>query len=230
MPEAVARSGSGYASARSVRHHLQKQAGMNGPPGVGPGGYWRYRHGDFDDIDHHADAAVRVVQPGRGARVGRVPCGYSGLTREAYELDLRQYVRGAQNIASRCSVRAVADIECFGRHLEASDEPGRRSRGGCAQSLLLSLRRRRRPHRRLARGARSASATRLRVPRTGLTATKSAPCSSRPASPARAITRSSACSRSMGCGSRSDRRRHRRARPRTRPPHADGSCAKAARS
>jgi integrase/recombinase XerD len=44
--------------------------------------------------------------------------GYSGLTREAYQLDLRQYVQwcAEHRIALFCARRA--DIEGFGRHLE----------------------------------------------------------------------------------------------------------------
>ena len=45
--------------------------------------------------------------------------GYSGLTRDAYTLDLRQYV--AWCIEHRLAVFGArrADIECFARHLES---------------------------------------------------------------------------------------------------------------
>jgi integrase/recombinase XerD len=44
--------------------------------------------------------------------------GYGGLTREAYQLDLRQYVRwcAEHRVSLFCARRA--DIEAFGRHLE----------------------------------------------------------------------------------------------------------------
>ena len=45
--------------------------------------------------------------------------GYSGLTREAYQLDLRQYVQwcAERHVALFCARRA--DIESFGRDLES---------------------------------------------------------------------------------------------------------------
>jgi hypothetical protein len=45
--------------------------------------------------------------------------GYSGLTFEAYQLDLRQWVQGCaeRQVALFCA--RGADIESFGRHLEA---------------------------------------------------------------------------------------------------------------
>ena len=53
------------------------------------------------------------------AAVAEFLAGYSGLTREAYELDLRQYLRwcAEHRVALFCARRA--DIENFGRHLEA---------------------------------------------------------------------------------------------------------------
>jgi hypothetical protein len=44
--------------------------------------------------------------------------GYSGLTREAYALDLRQYVRWCTERAVTLFGARRADIESFGRHLE----------------------------------------------------------------------------------------------------------------
>ena len=92
--------------------------------------------------------------------------GYSGLTREAYALDLRQYV-------AWCTERHLAlfgarrsDIETFGRHLESL---GRGTRDDRTPAMhhhrVLPLRRRRRTHRHLAGGARSSAETRLRVQR-----------------------------------------------------------------
>jgi integrase/recombinase XerD len=45
--------------------------------------------------------------------------GYSGLTREAYALDLRQYVARCNRHQLRLFQARRADIECFGRDLEA---------------------------------------------------------------------------------------------------------------
>jgi hypothetical protein len=45
--------------------------------------------------------------------------GYSGLTREAYELDLRQYTSWCSQHQLRLFAARRADIECFARDLEA---------------------------------------------------------------------------------------------------------------
>jgi integrase/recombinase XerD len=45
--------------------------------------------------------------------------GYSGLTRQAYELDLRQYASWCQTRHLALSAARRADIECFARDLEA---------------------------------------------------------------------------------------------------------------
>src|SRR5258707_1745853 len=45
--------------------------------------------------------------------------GYSGMTREAYELDLRQYASWCQHHQLRLFAARRADIECFARDLEA---------------------------------------------------------------------------------------------------------------
>ncbi len=45
--------------------------------------------------------------------------GYSGLTRQAYELDLRQYAGWCQQHHLRLFGARRADIECFARDLEA---------------------------------------------------------------------------------------------------------------
>jgi integrase/recombinase XerD len=45
--------------------------------------------------------------------------GYSGLTREAYELDLRQYASWCSQHHLRMFQARRADIECFARDLEA---------------------------------------------------------------------------------------------------------------
>src|SRR6266545_5915326 len=45
--------------------------------------------------------------------------GYSGLTRQAYELDLRQYASWCHQRQLRLFAARRADIECFARDLEA---------------------------------------------------------------------------------------------------------------
>jgi len=47
------------------------------------------------------------------------PAGYSGLTREAYGLDLRQFVSWCQQHHLHLFGLRRADIECFARDLEA---------------------------------------------------------------------------------------------------------------
>ena len=50
--------------------------------------------------------------------------GYSGLTRQAYELDLRQFVGWCQQHQLRLFQARRADIECSARDLEARRHPG----------------------------------------------------------------------------------------------------------
>ena len=69
--------------------------------------------------------------------------GYSGLTREAYVLDPRQFAFWCEEHHVHLFGAKRADIECFGRDLE---ERGPASRDGCPEALhsrrLLPLRRR----------------------------------------------------------------------------------------
>ena len=60
--------------------------------------------------------------------------GYSGLTREAYEIGLRQDTNRYHQHHLRLFQARRADIECFARDLEARDAPGPPSPGGCARS------------------------------------------------------------------------------------------------
>ena len=61
--------------------------------------------------------------------------GYSGLTREAYELDLRQFANWwNQHHLLRLFQARRADIECFARDLEPAAEPGPLSHAGSAPS------------------------------------------------------------------------------------------------
>jgi site-specific recombinase XerD len=68
-------------------------------------------------------AAVAVVEqvftgPERRALTGFL-AGYTGLTREAYALDLRQYASWCQRRHLRLFQARRADIECFARDMEA---------------------------------------------------------------------------------------------------------------
>jgi hypothetical protein len=58
--------------------------------------------------------------------------GYSGLTRDAYTLDLRQYVAWCTEHRLAVFGARRADIECFARHLESRVGPGPPSPAGCA--------------------------------------------------------------------------------------------------
>jgi integrase/recombinase XerD len=67
-----------------------------------------------------AVATVEPVftEPERLAVAGFL-AGYTGLTREAYALDLRQYATWCQQHQLRLFQARRADIECFARGLEA---------------------------------------------------------------------------------------------------------------
>jgi integrase/recombinase XerD len=56
--------------------------------------------------------------------------GYSGLTRQAYELDLRQFAGWCQLHQPQLFRARRADIELFARDLEARGRPARRLPGG----------------------------------------------------------------------------------------------------
>ncbi len=58
-------------------------------------------------------------EPERLALAGFL-AGYSGLTRQAYALDLRQYTTWCHNHGLRLFAARRPDIECFGRDLEAA--------------------------------------------------------------------------------------------------------------
>ncbi len=91
---------------------------------------------------------------------------YSGLTREAYMLDLRQFTTWCHQHDLRLFTVRRADIECFARDLEAkgrarstvSRPPGHYRR-------TLQVRGRGRPARPLSSRARPAAAAGLRIPR-----------------------------------------------------------------
>jgi hypothetical protein len=89
--------------------------------------------------------------------------GYSGLTRDAYAVDLRQYGSWCQQHGLRLFQARRPDIECFGRDMEA----GGRARATIARRVCtvsgLPLRRGRGVARALPPGPRPAAAPRLRV-------------------------------------------------------------------
>jgi hypothetical protein len=58
--------------------------------------------------------------------------GYSGLTRDAYTLDLRQYVAWCTEHRVAVFGARRADIECFARHLESLGRARPRSPVGSA--------------------------------------------------------------------------------------------------
>ncbi|MDT4913592.1 MAG: hypothetical protein QOC66_2720 [Pseudonocardiales bacterium] len=60
--------------------------------------------------------------------------GYSGLTRDAYALDLRQYVSRCQQRGLHLFQARRADIECSVGIWKPRVGRGRRSLGGCAPS------------------------------------------------------------------------------------------------
>src|SRR5262249_60487891 len=60
------------------------------------------------------------TEPDRLALAGFL-AGYTGLTREAYALDLRQYASWCQQHHLRLFQARRADIECFASDMEAKD-------------------------------------------------------------------------------------------------------------
>jgi integrase/recombinase XerD len=60
--------------------------------------------------------------------------GYTGLTREAYALDLRQYASWCHQRHLRLFQARRADIECFARDMEARGRARPPSRSACAPS------------------------------------------------------------------------------------------------
>jgi hypothetical protein len=60
--------------------------------------------------------------------------GYSGLTRQAYELDLRQYASWCHQHHVHLFSARRSDIECFAPNLERAAGHGPPSRGGCRPS------------------------------------------------------------------------------------------------
>ena len=82
-----------------------------------------------------AVAAIEPVftEPERLALAGFL-AGYTGLTREAYALDLRQYASWCQQHQVRLFQARRADIECFARDWKPAAAPGLPSLAACAPS------------------------------------------------------------------------------------------------
>jgi len=85
-----------------------------------------------------ASTAIAVTEPvftshERLALAGFL-AGYTGLTREAYALDLRQYASWCQQRHLRLFQARRADIECFARDMEARGRPALPSPADCARS------------------------------------------------------------------------------------------------
>jgi hypothetical protein len=72
-------------------------------------------------------------EPERVALAGFL-AGFSGLTRDAYALDLRQYTSWCQTGGLRLFTARRAGIELFGRDLKPAAGPGPPSRVGSAPS------------------------------------------------------------------------------------------------
>ena len=78
--------------------------------------------------DHTPIAGYRQLVPvgeplssdGERAALAGLLAGYSGLTREAYTLDLRQYTSWCVQHGVHLFTAKRADIECFGREREAN--------------------------------------------------------------------------------------------------------------
>ena len=119
--------------------------------------------------------------------------GYSGLTRAAYELDLRQYAGRCQQHHLRLFQARRADIERFARDLEARG----RARATITRRLCTVAGSTATPSRK--------NSSIILPPRTsagrGWTATSSAPCWSLPGSGRPRSMHYSRCWPSTGCGS-----------------------------
>jgi integrase/recombinase XerD len=67
---------------------------------------------------------TRVSEPlfveGERAALAGFLAGYSGLTRDAYVLDLRQYATWCEQHGLHLFTARRADIECFGRDMETA--------------------------------------------------------------------------------------------------------------
>jgi hypothetical protein len=144
------------------------------------------------------DPRRQLFTPAEEVALAGFLTGYSGLTRDAYALDLRQYVAWCTEHAVPMFGARRADIECFGRHLEACG----RARATIARRLctiacfyrsaeqegLIDQS----PHPQCMSAGLAWTTSPMRP---DWTATRSAPCWSRPASRPPEITPCCPCSR-----------------------------------
>ncbi len=144
--------------------------------------------------------------------------GYSGLTREAYMLDLRQYVAWCAERTCRVVRRVVRTSKRSAITSRRPVELVRRSRVVLHHRLLLPLRGTRRLHRQVSSGACATTQTRLRITRHGPGPQRSRRHARRRRSRRRARSRASQPARTQRATSlRSDRREYRG--PRARAGH-----------
>jgi hypothetical protein len=151
-----------------------------------------------------------VLADPRRLALGGFLAGYSGLTRDAYELDLRQFVGWCDDHQlDLFQVRRV-DIEAFAGDSRGAGVPGRPWPEGCARSPASTATRKRDgcwPSRQVSTCADLASTTSHTPP--GWTGTRSGRCSSPPAWATRPNTRSPvAPGAQRATGVRGDRWRH----------------------
>ena len=115
--------------------------------------------------------------------------GYSGLTRDAYALDLRQFAQWCHDCDTGLFTVARSDIEAFARNLEDLGRAAPQSHAGCARSLPCTGTRSRKDSSTGHQPFTSAGpASNTGPTRQASTATRSAQCSSPPAWPGPAIT------------------------------------------
>jgi hypothetical protein len=94
--------------------------------------------------------------------------GHRGLTREAYALDLRQFVALCERRGLKLFSVRRAEIELYARALEdARASPGHRGPAAVHGRRLLSVRLRGRPSASVTGSSRLAPSPGLRVPRRG---------------------------------------------------------------
>src|SRR5262249_16630304 len=101
-----------------------------------------------------ASTAIAVPEPVFSAQerlaLAGVLAGYTGLTREAYALDLRQFTAWCQQRHPRLVPIRRAAVECFARGIEArgrppAPRPGHHPPAAVHHRRVLPLRRRGRP-------------------------------------------------------------------------------------
>ena len=79
---------------------------------------WRF-HCGRSHLDKRRARDGRVFRTTEQLALAGFLAGYSGLTRDAYTLDLRQYVAWCTEHPVAVFGARRADIECFARHLES---------------------------------------------------------------------------------------------------------------